>query len=565
MKKKYKIAISIVLGVVLIIFMISFVISTIVSSKVVEILEKQNNKNIRVSIDKTKFSLFDRSLVFNQVHIGPADSSMIKLHNNKLEKNSLQILSISRLKFKGIHLIPLLFSKELTINKLIIDDPLYQHFTNGKIESSKAPKKPVRLDSIHIRELNGFQLNAIKVINLKVQFIDIVQNKITFQNTPLNFEVAGIKLDKITENYFKLSPLKEVFEITRIKVEFPNMKYRLSIAALKYHFEEDHLQISNLLYKPMINKKTLANSYTYNKEVYDLSIKDLKIFNLDMDKVIENKGFFMDSVQITKLYIDIYKDKRKPFDLNKRPKLPHQKLKQMKTPLLIHKISINESQMVYEEKLENKDILLKATMNDIKVNIFNISSIKKYREVPLKVDISAKFMGKATLHVDMLLPLADDQNTFFFSGYLGPSKMTYYDSAIIPALGLKILRGQIESLSFQASANNYSSKGTMRFAYHDLEAEVFKQKNTGKNNFLSWSVNSLIHKSNPGSNGELREAILNFERDIYKGFGNFLWKTLQSGLVNSIAPFGMTTEKAEAKKKRHLKREQRRKDKKESL
>ena len=223
--KKYKITFSILLGIVLLIFLASFIISNIVSRKVVEILANQNIEQIHVSIKRTKFSLFDRSLVFSEVHVGPTDSAMVKLQNNKLEKKSLHKLSISRVKVKGIHLLPLLLSKELAINKLIIDDPLYQHFTNGEKEPSNPDKKPVRLDSIYIKELNGFQLDAIKFDNLKVQVIDVVKNEITFQNTPLNFEVTGIKLDKISENYFKLSPLKKLFEITHIKVEFPNVKY----------------------------------------------------------------------------------------------------------------------------------------------------------------------------------------------------------------------------------------------------------------------------------------------------------------------------------------------------
>jgi hypothetical protein len=99
----------------------------------------------------------------------------------------------------------------------------------------------------------------------------------------------------------------------------------------------------------------------------------------------------------------------------------------------------------------------------------------------------------------------------------------------------------------------------MEFVYQDLEAEVFKHKNTEKSGFLSWSVNNLIHKSNPRNNGELKEAVMNFERVEYKGFGNFLWKTIQSGIVNSIAPFGKTSDKVDAKKKRQTKREERRK------
>ncbi len=558
--KKHKIALGAVLILALILLLGSIFISRIISQKVVTLLEDQNIENLHISIEKTKFSLFDRSLVFTGLHLGPRDSALAKLKKNKLEKKSLQKVSISRLKFKGIHLTTLLFSKQLKINKMIIDDPLYQHFTNGEKQTSNEIKKPLELDSIHLKELKGFQLDHIKVTNLKVQLIDVMNNDINFENKPLNFDVSGFKLEEISTNYFKLLPIQDVFEMTRIKVEFPKIKYQFSIDALKYHFGDDQWQISNLKYKPTVNKLTLVNSYIYNTEVYDLNIKDIKIFKLDVEKIFENKGVFIDSIQLTQLNMEIYKDKRKPFDLNKRPKLPQQKLKELKMPLLIHKISVSESKMVYEEKLEHKDILMKATMNDLNINIFNITSIKEYREVPLKIDLNTQFMGKANLNVDILLPLADDQNTFFFSGYLGPSEMTFYDSAVIPAIGLKILEGKIESLSFQGSANNYTSNGTMTMMYHDLDAEVFKKKNTDKNEFLTWSVNHLVHKSNPGNNGEVREATMKFERVMYKGFGNFLWKTLQNGIVNSIAPFGMTTEKAAAKKKRQLKREARKKN-----
>ena len=560
-KKKYKIILGIIVAIAVLVLLASIVVSKIISKKVTELLKEQNIENLHLSIERTKFSLFDRSLVFSEIHLGPTDSAMVKLKNNKLGKHSLQKLSISRLKLRGIQLSPLIFKNKLKINKLIIDDPLYQHISTGKNSNPKTNKKPMELDSIHLQYLEGFQLDLIKITNLKVQMIDVNTNKTTFENKPLNFEVTGFKLVELSEDYFKVSPVSESFEMTRIKVDFPNIKYSFSIDELKYRFEEDFLQISNLKYKPLVNKLTLANSYIYNTEVYDLSIKDLKIYNFDLEKAIENKGFYMDSVKISNMSIEIYKDKRKPFDLNKRPKFPHQLLKEMKTPLLIPKISLEKSDLVYEEKLEHKDILMKATMKDLKVNLFNVTSIKKHRDVPLKIDLSSKFMGKADLHVDMILPLANNQETFYFSGFLGPSKMIYYDSAIIPAIGLKVLNGTIESLSFHASANNYASHGKMKLIYHDLEGEVFKLKKTEKNNFLSWSVNNLIHKSNPGNNGELREATMKFDRVLYKGFGNILWKTLQSGIVNTIAPFGMTTEKEANKKKRKLKREERRQKK----
>ena len=383
-KKKYKIAIGIVLSLAFLLLLGSVVISRVISQKVVQILEDQNVENLHVSIEKTKFSLFDRSLVFNGVHISPDDSAMLQLQKNKLDKKSLHKISISRLKFKGIHLTTLLFSKHLNINKLIIDDPLYQHFTNGEKRSPNKKIKNIELDSIRIEELKGFQLDLIKITNLKVQVIDAISNDISFQNKPLSFEVSGFKLEESATNYFKILPVEDVFEMTRINVEFPKIKYHFSIDALKYHFGDDYLQISTLKYKPTVNKLTLVNSYAFNTEVYDLNIKDIKIFRLDFEKIIENNGFFIDSIQMSQMKMEIYKDKRKPFDLNKRPLLPHQKLKSMKVPLMIHKISLVQSELVYEEKLEHKDVLMKVTMKDLNINLFNITSIKEYRNVPLK-------------------------------------------------------------------------------------------------------------------------------------------------------------------------------------
>lgn len=561
LKKKYKIAIGTILVLAFLVLAASIIVSKIISNKVTELLEEQHIENLHLTIERTKFSFFDRSLVFSDIHLGPTDTAIAKLKNNQIPSQSLHKLSISRLKLRGIQLSPLLFKKQLKINKLIIDDPLYQQLSSD-IESTKKEENNHReLDSIHLKELEGFQLDLVRITNLKIQKIDIHNNKITFENKPLDFEVTGFKLTELSKDYFKLSPVSEVFEMTRIKVDFPNIKYSFSIDKLNYHFGDDHLQISNLRYKPMVNKLTLANSYVYNTDIFDVEGANLKIYNFDLEKAFEKKGFYMDSIIISDMSAEIYKDKRKPFNINKRPKFPHQLLKEMKTPLMIQKVSLRESKLVYEEKLEHADILMKVSMEDLKVNLFNVTSIKSKRNVPLKIDLSAKFMGRAPLQVDMVLPLKTNEETFFFSGFLGPSKMTYYDSAIIPAIGLKVLNGDIQSLSFHASANNYTSHGKMIFKYNNLEGEVFKLKKAEKNNFLSWSVNNLVHKSNPGKNGELREATMKFDRVIYKGFGNLFWKTVQSGIVNTIAPFGMTTEKEANKRKRQLKREERRKRK----
>jgi hypothetical protein len=561
LKRTHKVGLGIIISVALVLLLGSFVISRVLSKKVTDLLEKQNLENFYFSINGTKFSLFDRSVVFTGIELNPTDSAFEMLKNKSLKKNSLSKISISRIKFRGLQLTPLLLSKEIKVNKMIIDDPMIQFYSIKSESNKKLNEASFELDSIELKQIEGLQIDLIKFTNLKVQLIDAQSDKVSFANKPLNFEVSGFKLNEFSPDYFKVKPINELLEISRIHVDFPNSKYAFSAGSLRYHYGDDHLEIKNLKFKPMVNKLTLANSYIYNDEIYDLNIGEVKIFNLNTVKLIQKEGVFLDSIQIFKADLEIYKDKRKPFDLKKRPQLPHQFLKNLKQPFLIQKIAIFDSKLGYEEKLDH-GFLMRVTLDQMRSNLFNITSIQSLRKVPLKIDVSAKLMNKARLNIDMILPLEDGNNTFFFSGYMGPSSLSYFDDALIPALGLQVLNGSIESLYFQASANNFNSKGTLKMTYRDLEAKVFKADHSEKNKFLSWSVNNLLYKSNPGNNGEFREATMKFERSIYKGFGNYLWKTIQNGIVNTIAPFGMTIEKEEAKKKRKLKRKEKRERKK---
>jgi len=274
LKKKYKIGIAILLGLIIILFAGSLLISSLISKKVVDMLANQKNQNYHLSIDKTKFSLFDRSMLINEIHLSPSDSSMIKLKKNLSHLNSLNKISISRIEIRGIHLFPLIFSKKLIISKLIIDDPLYQKFNNGKKVKSTEKKKPIKLDSILIKDIGGFELDKIKISNLKIQVIEVATDKITFENKPMSFEMSGFKLEEVDGQVFKLFPVGDAFEMSNIHMNFPDKKYEFSLGKLQYNFEDDQLHIKNLSYKPSINKAKLANSYPFNSEVYTLDLKN---------------------------------------------------------------------------------------------------------------------------------------------------------------------------------------------------------------------------------------------------------------------------------------------------
>jgi hypothetical protein len=51
---------------------------------------------------------------------------------------------------------------------------------------------------------------------------------------------------------------------------------------------------------------------------------------------------------------------------------------------------------------------------------------------------------------------------------------------------------------------------------------------------LTELVNLLIAKNNPDDGGKMRQGIIYFERDTTKGFVNFIWKSVLSGIKSSV-------------------------------
>ncbi len=158
----------------------------------------------------------------------------------------------------------------------------------------------------------------------------------------------------------------------------------------------------------------------------------------------------------------------------------------------------------------------------------------------MKATFKGRVMNKASLGVQFIFPLAVKSDTFYFSGDVyGPVPFSVFNPAIYPAAGLKFNDGILDTLTFSGSANPIYSSGTMLMLYHNLGLQAMKKKEVQTaNKFLSWGVNSLIRKNNPriGEGKEAKAVSMFFLRNVEKGFGNFFWKTLFSGMKATILP-----------------------------
>ncbi len=566
MKKGYKNFLIVLLILTLLVVIINIFGSRFIENKIKDALIKQNNQWSVSSVQTVKFGLLKREVNVVGFKNIPTDKALDSFKQADGTKKYLQNISISSFDISGINFYKLFFKNTVDIKKVDIEDVRLLNYVNPDVKKLKDSIKKNPLDSVSLGKLNGLSINEIEIENLQIQSLDVLSEKILVQLDLQDIEMGGFKTVATHDNIFRIEAIDKDLIIKKIKIDYFKEDYKLEIDQISRRYPDNIIDIEGLHFKPLIDKVELGKSYKYNKVIFNADIKKIRLFNYQIGRTLEYNSYFVDSIQISGMNLDLYKDRRKPFDLKKRPKFLNVLLNEMKDTLEIPKISVNDSRIFFEMVLEKRDVHLKLDLYDLNADITNVFSMNKEPDEKLILDYESKFMKDALLKVKLEFPYKDNKELFYMKGSISKSKYRYFDSAIYPALGIKVLKGDLDGMSFNAVLGSRHAKGTMTMLYHGLETEIFKKNSMEQNKFLSWSVNKSLHNSNPVKGKPVRVALINADRILYKGFINYIWLAAQSGIVNTLTPFGKTVAKAkkkaskqEAKKERKKKRAEKKK------
>ena len=153
-------------------------------------------------------------------------------------------------------------------------------------------------------------------------------------------------------------------------------------------------------------------------------------------------------------------------------------------------------------------------------------------------------MGKAPINVHLSSSLSPLDNKLYVKGKVGALKFKVLDRVLFPALGLKILKGQLDGMDFKLASDGKISEGKMTMYYHDLKASVLRSKSiTKEDGFPKLYCKRSCTKLQSQQRGKVKVVTISSERKPHKGLGNHLWKSLQNGIVNTISPFGKRARK----------------------
>ncbi len=545
-KKSIRIALGILLLTVLLVVFANVILESIASRYLnLEISKINEEKEFILKVEDFDINIFLGRISIEGLSIKPKDELLDSLVHGATEERALKAISVSEVTFYGWTFLNYLTQKKIDVSEIIIDElnfNLYRPQKDHQIEVvDKEKESSFSMDSIYISGVKEIGLAEIKIENYGFHIIDASNMDTISAYQGKELIIDGIDLVQVKDNtgYFQFDNSELEIRLQEQNFNLSGGLYVLNFDSLLYTFGDEHISIYGLNFKPRVSNAEVMSTFKYSSEVYDIDIKNISISGFDVDPLIHSGVLYIDQIAIDSMTTLIAKDKSKPFDEDKRVLLPVQGLKKSNQPLQINSISITNSFLNYSEQDKAPKDLLNLDMSEINATINNISSLKDSISIDkdLTIDFKAKLIS-TPLETYIKMPYNSADGRFYFSGNsLGATNFTFFNSTVLPAIGVKLVGGRLDNISWDAVGNNTIMEGSCTMLYTDLEVELFKKDNSG-NKTLSWIANTLVKSSNPNKSGKTTVSNINFERVPYKGIGNYLWKSLQSGIVNSLVPTG---------------------------
>ncbi len=511
-----KILIGIVAFVVLVFILKLLVIEPWIGNKITTKINEKN-KDYIVEIDKVHLSIFPYGIELDSITIYSRQDSVVDRILNG------QITSI---KLTGISLTKALFKKEIEIGDVIISNTSIK----GKIPFPENTRPPI-----------------ISTLNIWI-------DRVLFDNIELSIQN--------TSNALAYSVKEGALKITDIKVEKQdtlsagivqhfdfNAKEFLSVSADSMYThtangiicsgDSNTLRADSFSVQPNYKEYDFTARHKYQSDRIEVRLSNIYLHDFSAAGYLASKKLVSSYVEIGKLEVNAFRDKRKNFHHIKKAVFQDM-IYDYPGMINIDSIGIMSGNISYTEHVEKANEAGTVTFDEVNARIYKITNDTVYKTEKgyFKMKAEARLMGKSRMTVLLKGRLFDRQNTFALYGSLSEMDVNVLNPVLEKNAFIYATSGRIDKMNFSFTADNTKASGKMILLYHGLDIAV-KNKRTDNTTALKEQVTSIIANiiildSNPLKRKDVREGVIDYKRDPERFILNYCAKSILAGIKSSI-------------------------------
>ena len=433
---------------------------------------------------------------------------------------------IASIKFKGIKLVKAIFKKDIDISKVTISNSSI----TGKIPFPKKASPSIVLP-LNIRI--GSML--FDKINLSVENTSSAQAFSVNEGVLKLYDIQVEKQDTLSPGIIK----KFDFEAEKLVSVSSDSMYLYTVSGIIYCATLNTLAVNSFSVQPNYTDYDFTSRHEFQTVRIEAGLSNIYFHDFNPAGYLTSGSLISSYIEIGKMDMKVFRDKRKEFRHVNRP--PFQDMIYNYPGIIrIDSIGISNGNVTYTVHGEGANEPGRISFNEINADIYKITNdtIYKKESAYLEIDGDALLMGKSRMTILLKGRIFDSNNTFSLNGTLSGLEVNELNPILEKNAFVYATSGKIDGMNFSFTANNAKATGRMTLLYHGLDIAV-KNKRTDdttafRERFISSIANRKVLDSNPLPDEEVREGIIDYERDPERFLFGYCFKSILSGTKSSL-------------------------------
>ena len=482
------------------------------------------DKNQQIAIEELDFSTSERHILARQLTVNP------KTKSAKQDQFELVIPSLS---MNGFDIDNAYRNYQYFFESILVEKPVLSVYNNAKDSLRFNPFKV----NLYLHFESFADVFSTKYLKVKEADVTIFKNGQKKMQEKITFDLSNFRIDDKPSNGF-LHAADFSFSIPNIKRQDARNLYQFTIGNTEYSSKNNRFTASDIRIIPNLSKEKFNKQNSFQSDYFKGKLDSIVISKPNIQPWFDKGELTGNCMLINGLDVDIYRDKRVPFDEKRRSLMLQDMIKNLPYPIQFDSLGLINASIRYSEHpaLGDKEGQIKFSNLNVYMKPFTNMKVSGSKIPDFKLEGSSTVMDSCRLEVSMDYMMDHPDNLFKASGSLSPFNMRILNPVLEPLALVSIRSGKVDKFSFNFSADQTHSNGELLFGYHDMRISVLERKdgNTKEAKFASFIANSLLLRSKNPRGKELLPDQIFLQRDQRRSVLNYWWKSIFSGVRNTL-------------------------------
>jgi hypothetical protein len=493
-----------------------------------------------------------------------AEQELLKLANNELEPNA-------ELRFGD-------FELNFFPARIAVKDVQLHHIIPFEEHSPQKPLDAIRSFGLDHAELSGISLYrlirgeewALGELNISGVRLDLVPTSTDpvtdsspFEH-PLPVTVSDVRL---TDSHFNMYPERTSetpnFDAMGIHLHINNVIVEDAEAPLHRYFEAFRLDVDSLAYRtgngfyeltagaiaidsgqqfaraehahinPRLSPYEVGERLGHEEDVFDVKSGPIHAEGFQVKQWLASDDVTLSFLEVNDLSLEIEREKTHTDPPRDERPLPPAKFADLPFDVNADSIHWNGGLISYTETYSDNDRKGTILFADVDIRAQNFQN--RNESEPIVIRAQSRFMEESLLEADFeffVYPAA----THHIRASLEGMDLQQINNPLENLAAASIRSGELHSLGFSFTADDDGASGELTLVYDDLEVRFLDDESMEegtRTRIQSFIANTFAVRSS-NEEDDPRVAEIDFEREKDRSMFNYWWKTIQSGLMDTV-------------------------------